>query len=65
MSKDLFHFHPSLSKRIGGFKSFDGGVAHGLNVNGIPSIAPRQGNSRSLVFLIASTLRQVALKPDI
>ena len=59
-----FHFHPSRSKRSGRSKGFDVGVARGPNVKGTPTIACRSCNSRSLIFLIASTPR-VTLRPDI
>ena len=60
-----FHFHPSLSKRSGSSKGFDAGVTRGPDVEGGPTMASRRCSSRSLIFLIASKPRRVALKPDI
>ena len=60
-----FHFHPSLSKRSGRSKGFGAGVTRGPDVEGAPTMASRRCSSRSLIFLIASTPRRVALKPDI
>ena len=43
-------------------KGFGVGVTHSPNVEGTPTIASRRCSSRSLIFLIASTLCRVALK---
>ena len=61
-AKTIVYFHPSLSKRSGGLKCFDVSVPYGLDVNGIPTIAFRRGNSCFLIFLIDSTW-QVTSKP--
>ena len=48
-----FYFHPTISKRVGGLKGFNVCGDRGLDVNGILAISSSQGNSRSLIFLIA------------